>query len=401
MSTHAASWAPSHWRAALAGAAASLVGIGLARFAYTPLLPAIISAHWFSASGATYLGAANLAGYLLGVMLAALLARFIPAPIVLRAMMAATTLSLAACAWPVNFAWFFAWRLLSGVAGGAMMILAAPTVLPHVPPARRGLVSGIIFVGVGLGIAASGTLVPVMLRYGLTFTWIGLAAICLVLTIAAWGGWPAAPALAAAGHAHVPRPRHTHTLTGLYMEYGLCAVGLVPHMLFLVVFIARGLGQGLNSGARYWVVFGIGAVIGPLMTGNLADRAGHALALRLIYVIQAAATLLPALNHGTPCLIVSSAIMGALTPGVVPVVLGRVFELTGGHGAAQKTAWSTATTCFATIQAASAYVMSYLLAHTGNYRLLFTLGAGAMVLALLVNLLAAAAARGDKESASF
>ena len=54
------------WRGTLSGACATLVGIGLARFAYTPLLPAIIDAHWFSPSSSTYLGAANLMGYLAG-----------------------------------------------------------------------------------------------------------------------------------------------------------------------------------------------------------------------------------------------------------------------------------------------------------------------------------------------
>ena len=51
-------------RATLAGLGASFVGIGLARFAYTPLIPALIAAHWFAPSAAVYLGAANLAGYL-------------------------------------------------------------------------------------------------------------------------------------------------------------------------------------------------------------------------------------------------------------------------------------------------------------------------------------------------
>ena len=40
------------WRATLSAASASLVGIGLARFAYTPLLPAIIGARWFTPSQA-------------------------------------------------------------------------------------------------------------------------------------------------------------------------------------------------------------------------------------------------------------------------------------------------------------------------------------------------------------
>ena len=50
----------------------------------------------------------------------------------------------------------------------ASTVLAAPTVLPHIPPSRRGLVGGVIFMGVGAGIAASGTLVPLLLRQGLT-----------------------------------------------------------------------------------------------------------------------------------------------------------------------------------------------------------------------------------------
>ena len=76
--------------ATLAGLCAVLVGIGLARFAYTPLIPALIDAQWFTAAEAAYLGAANLAGYLAGALLAARHgARAVPAPSVLRAMMAA------------------------------------------------------------------------------------------------------------------------------------------------------------------------------------------------------------------------------------------------------------------------------------------------------------------------
>ena len=64
------SGAPSAWRATLSGLSATLVGIGLARFAYTPLIPALIAARWFDPAQAVYLGAANLAGYLAGALLA-------------------------------------------------------------------------------------------------------------------------------------------------------------------------------------------------------------------------------------------------------------------------------------------------------------------------------------------
>ena len=177
-------------RGTVAGASASLVGIGLARFAYTPLLPAIIDAHWFAASTAAYLGAANLGGYLAGALLGGYLAKRANATHVLRAMMLLATIAFVACAFPLSFSWFFMWRFASGLSGGALMVLAAPTVLAHVPPSRRGLVSGAIFAGIGLGIAASGTLVPLLLLQGVKQTWLGLAAIALLLTLAAWNGWP-------------------------------------------------------------------------------------------------------------------------------------------------------------------------------------------------------------------
>ena len=60
-------------------------------------------------------------------------------------------------------------------------------------------------------------------------------------------------------------------------------------MVFLVDFVARGLGRGLETGAFYWLIFGLGAMAGALLAGNAADRIGFRAMLRLAFVIQAAA----------------------------------------------------------------------------------------------------------------
>ena len=52
--------------AVTAGLCSSLVGIGLSRFAFSPLIPPLVSEHWFATSQAAYLGAANLIGYVAG-----------------------------------------------------------------------------------------------------------------------------------------------------------------------------------------------------------------------------------------------------------------------------------------------------------------------------------------------
>ena len=109
----------SFLRPALAGAAATCSGNGLARFAYVPLFPAMVAAGWVDGGGAGMLGAAALAGYLVGVLGGGWLARGAGVPRALDGGMALVALSLAACAWNGGFAWLMGWRFAAGVAGGA------------------------------------------------------------------------------------------------------------------------------------------------------------------------------------------------------------------------------------------------------------------------------------------
>jgi len=399
-------------RSTAAGFCATLVGVGLARFAYTPLLPAIIGAGWFDASSAAYLGAANLAGYLAGALLGRPMAARFDTVATLRAMMLLAALAFFACAYPLSLPWFFSWRLLSGIAGGVLTVVAAPAVLAQVDPARRGVAGGILFMGVGLGVAASGTLVPRLLQIGLRETWFGLGAIALLLTALAWKGWPqrtvaavhgtravqgrqalhaADPALAVSTAKPTSATETLHRakllLLALWILYALHAVAWMPHMIFLVDYIARGLGQGLQIGAQYWVWFGIGATIGPLAAGAIADRIGFGLALRLAFVIELVGVALPALHHEPVWLIASSLSVGAFVTGVVPLVLGRLHELLGHDPARRDAAWRTATVCFAVVQALAAYGMSFLFSHTqGNYPLLFLIGAAAMMVVIGIDL---------------
>jgi predicted MFS family arabinose efflux permease len=388
------------WRATVAGLSATLVGIGLARFAYTPLIPALIDAGWFPPAAVAYLGAANLAGYLAGALVAGRLAARAPAPLVLRAMMVLATATFFASAHPLSFAWFFVWRFASGLAGGVLMVLAAPTVLSQVPAARRGLAGGVIFSGVGLGIAASGTIVPILLRAGLVETWWTLGALSLALTLASWGGWPAGTA----GRRPAPparrRPRPGGALVPLAVGYGLNAVALVPHMVFLVDFVARGVGRGIEAGAGYWVLFGMGAVAGPVLAGHLGDRIGFASALRLAFVVQAWGIGWLAVADDTVALVASSLLIGMFVPGIVPLALGRVHELVPAHAAARTAAWGVTTAAFALGQAGAAYGFSFLFASGGGYALLFALGAAALVLALAIDLVAAGLARSGRRAAA-
>jgi predicted MFS family arabinose efflux permease len=280
------------------------------------------------------------------------------------------------------------------------MVLAAPTVLPSISPSRRGLAGGAIFMGVGAGIVASGTLVPLLLQLGLSAAWFGLGALSLLLMVIGWSGWPSAP-LATAPVRHVAARPPLPALRSLYVMYALNAAGWVPHMIFLVDFVARGMGKGVQVGSEFWVLFGIAATVGPLAAGRLADRIGFRPTLRLAFLLEAGAVAIPALGLGWVPLILSSVIMGSFVTGTVPLVLGRISELLPHHVEQQKAAWSFATVCFAIMQAAAAYGLSFVFARNGgDYRPLFLIGSAAMIAALALDLATAAMAKKARVSAA-
>lgn len=350
-------------------------------------MPALVSGEWFTASQAAYLGAANLAGYLAGAVLARTLAARTSTRFALRGCMLLASLAFLACAQPWSFAWFAFWRFLAGAMGGVLMVLAAPAVLPNVPANRLGLAGGLIFTGVGLGIALSGTVVPFTLSWGLTETWVTLGLLSAILTIVAWNGWPSDAAVAPVSARPPSHPPSRPALKSLYLEYGLNAFGLVPHMVFWVIFITRGLDLGLAVGALHWVLFGIGALLGPVTAGYLADRFGFLAVLRWGYLIQAGFVGIMAFSVQLWTIVLSSLIMGAFVPVCTALVLGRLRELIPNDPDAQTGGWRWATIAFAVGQAGGAYGLSFLFDRQGDYGLLFAVGGSALILALALNFL--------------
>lgn len=360
---------------AIAGVCALLVGIGLARFGYSALIPTLIAAGWFDAATAAYLGAANLAGYLLGALAGPRLAALLGVRATLRAMMLLAALAFLAAAPQPHVLLVGIARLASGIAGGVLMVQAPPVVLAAVPPARRGLLGGVMVAGVGLGIVIAGPLVGLLQPLGPGAAWTGLGAVSLLLTGVAWPLWPAT---GRAGRPPRATERPSAAVMALLLAYGLNAIGLVPHMVFFVDYVSRGLGLGLTAGAALWTLYGLGAAIGPIGSGAVADRIGFRRALLggfVLQIVAVAAVFLP----GYLPLAFSALVIGAFTPGIVPLVLGRTGELVGPER--QPGVWRWATILFATGQAIGAYGLAPVFARYG-YAPLFMVSLVVLAVAL-------------------
>jgi len=378
--------------AVFSGLAALLVGIGLSRFGYTPLVPALIQEGWLDPSQAAYAGAANLAGYLTGAVAVARLRRHELELPLMRAALAACAVSFVACTWPLGFAWFSAWRALSGIAGAVLMVLTPQRVLAVAPVRWRGRVGGIIFLGVGLGIALSAVVTPWMLELGLARTWWSLAALSALLTALAWRGLPEGPAPAGPSGGHVASAAGRSATASLAADprvmliaaaYSLSAAGYAPHTVFWVDFIARGLGAGMRAGAANWALLGLAAAAAPPLLGLLADRIGFAAAFRAGMVLGAISVGLPLVSTAPWSLAGSSLGVGGCITGCTSLASARLAGiLPEGR---RRAVWGWMTTGFSVFFAAGGYGASYLFGRAGGYGLLFGIGAAAFAAAAAVD----------------
>jgi predicted MFS family arabinose efflux permease len=359
-------------RTALAGAAAACAGNGLARFAYVPIFPVMVTAGWVDGGQAGLLGAAALAGYLIGILAGRRIAARLGVPATLDLGMALVVLSLAACAWNLGFAWLMAWRGMAGIAGGLLMALAGPATQASVPPQRRGTAGGLVIAGVGIGIVAGALLVPPLLAHGLPTTWLGIATAVALLWLAVRRDWPGMELHGAAAQRPPAAPR-------LLLTYGLHSAGMVPPMVYLADLAARGRGLGIAAGALTWLLFGAGGIIGGVASGRLLDRIGTRPALLLWLAVQVLALALALLP--SPIAVSAAAIAaGFAAMGVTTVTLTLCREIAPAQSAAL---WVRATAVFGVVQTAVAFALAPLFAATGDsHAMVFAVGLASSLAAL-------------------
>jgi len=368
----------------LTGFMATLSGIGLARFAYTALMPQMVQAGWFSGEQAAYLGAANLLGYLVGALLAATLAERYNALRVLRYSWIAVTLSFAACVWLLPLgavAWFFLWRCISGIAGAILLVLGTSVALSAAPVQRRAALGPLMFCGAGAGALLSATLIPALAQYSLGATWGALA------LVGAWAGrvgWKNSqqltplPVITPLAAPLAPLPAvWTLPVVLVVMAYMCDAFGFVPHTVFWVDYLARERALGAAYAATQWAFFGLGAIVGPLMAALCATRWGWWRTILAAYTFKTTAIALPLLWASLAGHALSSFLVGALSPGIASITSGYLMQLAGAQH--HKMLWGYTTALFALMQAISGYFMAWRYASSGSYHTLFIYATSALL----------------------
>lgn len=313
-------------RLALGGAAAMLLAMGLGRFSYTAMVPLLIESGWLSAAEAGYVGGVNLGGFLLGALATEWLRRRLALAVILRAAVLAGVIGLLASALDAGFLWLAFWRGVLGVTVGVVMVLGLALTTAVTPAAERPLGTAIIFAGVGLGIFLSGSFVPWLALNGIVSAWLGIAVLGATAAAVALWGWRGVGAMDFSEPENALPPVSQPAWAMLLLAHACFAVGLVPHTIYWVDFIARDLGQGLAVAGVHWSGAGACAVLGPVITFYLARMIGTARALVVAFAALASGIAAPGFDGALPILVLSTIMFGA-QPGLSALIAARARDM--------------------------------------------------------------------------
>lgn len=244
---------------AIAGSIAMAVAMGLGRFFYTPVLPAMMDGLGLGPSEAGWIASANYAGYLLGAILAAWgWAEGIERKVALSALVA-TALLLLAMGLASDALVLAGIRFLAGLASAFVMIFTSAIVLSHGLAATKPWVQSGHFGGVGIGISVSAVMFAVLVMFdgGWRMAWFvaaGLAFAGLAMVFRYLPG-----DVMRAGPARKEPPLvWTPPLIALTVAYGIFGFGYIVTATFLVAIVRDGGGSSLFE-AGVWLVTGLAA----------------------------------------------------------------------------------------------------------------------------------------------
>ena len=312
----------SPWMHVAQTGAALAAGMGVGRFAYTPILPLMHAQAGLSTGAGADLATANYAGYLIGA-LACMLPVFSRSSAVLRISLVTLTASLALMPLTQVTAVWLALRCCAGIASAMIFVAAVSSLLSNLKEHPSHL-TGWGFSGVGAGIALSGLLVlAVRTTADWRAAWWAAAILAALLAIPSWSLRPS-PGLAPGVSVPGAHPATHRWFTALFASYTLEGIGYIIAGTFLVAAIAQTSPGWISSGA--WVLAGLAAVPSSALWAGLAKRWSRPTLLTAALTIQALGIALPAIIGGVTAALVSAVLFGGTFLGVTNLALA-----TGTH----------------------------------------------------------------------
>lgn len=313
----------AHLKVLGSGLLGLILTIGIARFCYTTLLPAMQLEAGLSDLAGGYLATVNYIGYMCGAVMAATISSLQIKDFLYRAGLIAAIVTTAGMALTDNIWLWAALRFVAGISSATGMLISAGLIMNWLMRHGHRSELGIHYAGAGLGIIVSGIAAEAMFGYlDWREQWLAVGLLGIVVAIPAWR-W-------------LPRPDSSHQTTSgqqlqdnppsrrwfilLSIMYFCAGYGYVIGATFLVA-IVEAVPSLQGQGQMVWISVGLGLVPGAILWDRVARQLGELNALLAAFVLQTIGIILPVMSDNFGLVLFSAFLFGGSFIGIVSLVL--------------------------------------------------------------------------------
>lgn len=313
----------AHLKVLGSGLLGLILTIGIARFCYTTLLPAMQLEAGLSDLAGGYLATVNYIGYMCGAVMAATISSLQIKDFLYRAGLIAAIVTTAGMALTDNIWLWAALRFVAGISSATGMLISAGLIMNWLMRHGHRSELGVHYAGAGLGIIVSGIAAEAMFGYlDWREQWLAVGLLGIVVAIPAWR-W-------------LPRPDSSHQTTSgqqlqdnppsrrwfilLSIMYFCAGYGYVIGATFLVA-IVEAVPSLQGQGQLVWIAVGLGLVPGAILWDRVARQLGELNALLAAFVLQTIGIILPVMSDNFGLVLFSAFLFGGSFIGIVSLVL--------------------------------------------------------------------------------
>jgi predicted MFS family arabinose efflux permease len=288
------------------------VALGLARFAYALLLPAMRNDLGWSYADAGAMNTVNAAGYLAGALIAAPVTRRFGMKGTFLAGILVTALGVGAAGLTSRFIVLMSLRILAGLSG-ALTFVAGGSMTAAVSgsAARAPLALGIYFAGGGLGVAMSALTVPLLLEtVGWRGGWMVLGALALTATLIALPALLRAPLPAEQSTTGKESAWSPRNMSIELVGYVLFGAGYIAYATFIIAQLRESSHFTPQEIAFFWAFLGCAAIAGVFAWGPVLTRLRGGRGAAAVIAVVTLGAVLPLLSGSRPIAYLSALLFG-------------------------------------------------------------------------------------------
>jgi len=306
------------------GVCSLILAMGIARFAYTPLLPVMMQEASLSHAAGGWLAAVNYAGYLMGVLIASLISDTMLKDRLYRWGMVVAVISTAMMGLTTDVNIWAVSRFIAGLSSAAGLMLGSGLILNWLIRHNHRRELGIHFSGIGFGIAVCSVAALLMAHHSTWDTqWFVLAILGGLLLIPALAWFPSPPFEDASAKQHPsmqhapPKAKFMRLFTAAYFCAGF---GYVVTATFIVAIIDA-IPVLANKGSWVFLVIGLIAAPSCIVWDFIARKTGDVNALVIAAALEVVGIIMPVFGWGLVGAMIGAVLYGATAIAIVSLTL--------------------------------------------------------------------------------